>query len=179
MRIDAENIVKIHSGNRPWYELLLASIFYAVTIYTIINLIYNSFFITDSEYYPIKYLFDFLIYGVPSLAFGLRYSMVKDVYIDLNQNTILSIYIVGPFSKKTNTLVQNFEYVSVFKNDNDIYETNLWHQGNKHYKMYDFYAKKDAFTFGLLISDKLKIDLLDATNRGNNQWVDKSKGTEI
>ncbi|GAA4080330.1 hypothetical protein GCM10022389_28060 [Flavobacterium cheonanense] len=33
----------------------------------------------------------------------------------------------------------------------------------------------EAMSFGLLFSNKLNIDLLDATEKGNFKWIDKTK----
>lgn len=43
----------------------------------------------------------------------------------------------------------------------------------KHYKMYDFDNKEAAYQFALDISNKLNIDLLDATEKGNFVWIEK------
>jgi hypothetical protein len=40
--------------------------------------------------------------------------------------------------------------------------------------MYDFEKKELAMKFGEMLSTKLNIDLLDATEKGNFKWVDKS-----
>ena len=37
-----------------------------------------------------------------------------------------------------------------------------------------FKEKKMAMEHGLIIADKLEIDLLDATKRGYHKWVDKT-----
>lgn len=68
------------------------------------------------------------------------------------------------------------EYVSVFKNSQkEIFEVNLWYKGNKHYNVFNFEEFQSAFDFALLYSNKLNIDLLDATEKGNSKWIDKTK----
>lgn len=39
--------------------------------------------------------------------------------------------------------------------------------------MYSFENKEAAYQFALDISNKLNIDLLDATEKGNFQWIEK------
>ena len=41
--------------------------------------------------------------------------------------------------------------------------------------MYKLNEKEHALKFGAMVAQKLKIDLLDATDCGNNKWVDKDK----
>lgn len=94
--------------------------------------------------------------------------------IDIDKNKLISIYSVGPFSKKIPSVVPELEYVSVFLNSKDIYEVNLWYKGNKHYTMYAFGEKQPAMKFGEQVSAKLDIDLLDATEKGNSKWIDKT-----
>ena len=68
----------------------------------------------------------------------------------------------------------NLEYVSVFLDDKDNFQVNLWYVGNKHYKMYVFEKKETAMKFGKHVAAKLNIDLLDATERGKNIWIEKT-----
>jgi hypothetical protein len=53
------------------------------------------------------------------------------------------------------------------------YQVNLWYLQNKHYKMYKLTEEEHALKFGAMVAKKLNIDLLDATERGINKWVDK------
>jgi hypothetical protein len=107
------------------------------------------------------------------LAGGIAFSITKTVLIDIDKDKLISRYTVGPFSRDVLTVVPELEYVAVFLNSKDQYEVNLWYTGNKHYKMYFFEEKESAFTFATAISNKLNIDLLDATEKGNNKWVEK------
>lgn len=79
-------------------------------------------------------------------------------------------------------------YVSVFATKEDIAlralsaETthsknvimlNLFYDKNKHFTIYHTNNLKDAFDVASHISDALLIDILDATQKGNFQWIDK------
>jgi hypothetical protein len=46
-------------------------------------------------------------------------------------------------------------------------------KGNKHYKMYKLTEEEHALKFGAMVAQKLNIDLLDSTEKGNNKWVEK------
>jgi len=167
-----DKTLKIYSGKRAWYELVLAAIFFSITIFTFLLFLYQLLFKTSSFIFVIG-LYKFFIYGLPSLASGITFSATKD--IEIEDNTIVTRYLVGKFSKKIVSKVSEFEYVSVFNNGNDVFQTLLWYTGNKHYEMFCFDDKKSAFDFALIVSNKLNIDLLDATNKGDFQWVDKIK----
>ena len=170
--MENSNTIKIYAGTRNWYELVLATIFYTVTAYTILLFLYYLTFAFNGKEAMLK-LFDFFYLGLPSLASALAFSVTKDIEIE-NNSSIISYYKVGPFTKTVKTSTIAFEYVSVFQETEGVFQTNLWYKGNKHYKMYEFEVKADAFKFGTLVSDKLNIDLLDATERGNNKWVEKT-----
>ncbi|MDP2158934.1 MAG: hypothetical protein Q8K02_00490 [Flavobacterium sp.] len=167
------NQVKIYSGKRKWYELLLASIFYAVTVYTLLLFLFYSTIGYNGREALIKFV-EFLYYGAPSLSMALLFSVTKDIEIVVDSGLILSYYKVGPFCKVKKTPALVFEYISIFSQEKGIYQTNLWYKGNKFYKMYEFENKEDAFEFGRMLSLKLGIDLLDATQKGNFKWIDIS-----
>lgn len=166
-----DNILKIYAGKRAWYELGLSSVFYMVPIYILLMTAYYLFISDFNE--ALLSFFDFLYLGLPGLASALAFSMTKNLEINTDKNTIISYYCVGPFTKKVQTRTMEFEYISVFLNQAGDFETNLWYKGNKFYGMFAFYEKDEAFEFGKMLSDKLGIDLLDATERGNNKWVEK------
>lgn len=154
------------------HEVVLASIFYGISIYLLLLTIYNLCFDQSVPLF-IYSLNKTMSTGLVCFAFGLQFSVIKNLLIDTDTNQIVSRYVVGPFSKDIITKYKEFEYVSVFLDEKDLYQTNLWYKGNKHYKMYFFEEKESAFKFATAISNKLNIDLLDATEKGNNKWVEK------
>lgn len=169
-KIDFE--VSIFEKKRSWYELALAAVLFSIFIYLLIYVIYSCCFDT-SVVIITKRLRGLIIIGGFCIAYGLKFSMTKNMLIDLDTSIIVSRYVVGPFSYDVNSKVTEFEYVSFFKNKLDCYGTNLWYVKNKHYKMYDFDNKQAAYQFALDISNKLNIDLLDATEKGNFVWLEK------
>lgn len=101
----------------------------------------------------------------------------KDVLLNTDTHEIVYQYSVGPFSKIVKVKSTPFEYIAVFKNEGYLFETNLWCEGNKHFQMFIFENSKEAFNFGKIVAEKLNIDLLDATEYGNNQWVERDEIT--
>lgn len=162
----------VFEGKRSWYELLLASVFYSIFIYLLILLFYNTYFDLSLIGF-LKRLASTIAIGGFCFGKGLQFSATNNMLIDLDTNTIVSRYIVGPFTYDSNTKVAEFEYVSFFKNKDDSFGTNLWYKVNRHFKMYSFENEEAARKISIEIANKLNIDLLDATEKGNPKWIDK------
>ena len=165
--------VCVFEGKRSWYELLLASVFFSIFIYVLILLFYNTYFELSLIVF-LKRLAPTIALGGFCFIKGLQFSATKNMLIDLDTNTIVSRYIVGPFTYDSKTKAAEFEYVSFFKNKDDSFGTNLWYKVNRHFKMYSFEKEEAARKFSIEIAKKLNIDLLDATERANSKWIDKS-----
>jgi hypothetical protein len=167
-----ESEVCVFEGKRSWYELVLAAVFYSISVYLLLAIFYYTF--VDSSFFLfLKSLFLTLGVGLYCFGMGLRFSTTKNMIIDTDVNTIISRYVVGPFSYDVKAKAAEFEYVSFFKDKYDCFGTNLWYKGNRHYEMYGFENKESAYQFSLDIATKLNIDLLDATEKGNFKWLDK------
>ena len=174
METKNEYEIIISEGKRSWYEIVFAAIFFSVTIFLILILLFDAFVSPSARilYYDTYRL---VYFGVLGFGFGLRYSLVKDILIDIDKGNLISRYKVGVFSYDVKAIMKEFEYVSVFKDARENYQTLLWYPVNKHYQMYCFIEEKPAFDFALTISNKLNIDMLDATEKGNSKWIDKTK----
>lgn len=173
-----ESIVSVFEAKRSWYELVIAAVFFSVTIAVVIFVIFIN--------YNIHSLLTFItsmrilaLIGVMSFVAGLKFSQVRNLQIDFHKNLIITRYVVGPFSYKTESKVTEFEYVSFFKVNNTCFGTNLWYVKNRHFEMYEFETKERAYQFSLDLSTKLKIDLLDATEKGNFKWIEKENSNSI
>lgn len=173
MTTKTEYEVCIYEGKRKWYELVLAAVFFGISVYLLLSVLYYAFFDTSISM-VIQSVYLTLGFGLYSFVNGLGFSVTKNLLIDTDTNTIVSRYMVGPFSHDVKTMANEFEYVSFFRYKNDYYGTHLWYKVNKHYKMYSFEDKFAAYQFSLEISNKLNIDLLDATEKGNSKWIDKT-----
>lgn len=165
--------VSVFAGKRSWYELVLASVFLGVFVYLLLYTLYDVFIEASLGLFIRNFYLTIAIGGF-CLIKGLIFSMTKNLFIDIDTNTIISRYVVGPFSYDVKSKVTEFEYVSFFKDKFDCYGTNLWYVKNRHYKMYSFEDKESAYKFALEIANKLNIDLLDATEKGNSKWIEKS-----
>ena len=172
MKEKIEYEVAIFEKKRSWYELLLASVFYSAIIYMVTLIVYYGFIEVSTEI-CIRACVTLVFFGTYCFVYGLKFSATKNLLVDLDTNLIISIYIVGPFSYDVKSKVTEFEYVSFFQDKWGEYGTSLWYVKNRHYKMYSFENKDAACQFSLDISNKLNIDLLDATEKGNFKWLEK------
>jgi hypothetical protein len=164
--------VAIYEGQRAWYERVLATFFFGVSVCLCLSLLYFTF-IAPSYRGFILSLYETVGIGLYSFGMGLRFATTKDMLIDVDTNKIMTRYAVGVFSHEVISKVNKFEYISFYKDKDDTFNTNLWCEGNRHYKMYSFETKESAYNFSLNLSNKLKIDLLDATEKGNRIWIEK------
>lgn len=169
---NSKNEVLISPGERYWYEIMLASVFYAVFVYLLFSSIYN--FIVDKNFgslfvsiYHTLFVSGFLI------SMALKFSMVKDIYININEQYLISSYRVGRIKYDVKSKLPDLQYVSIFKNAKNEFEANLWYGKNNHYKMYVFEKFEEALDFGNIIAQKFNLDILDATVKGNFKWLEK------
>ena len=70
--------IQIYVGKRAWYELALAAVFYTFLIYTVLMLLFHLTFDFDVLKAVLNF-FDFLYYGLPSLASALAFSVTKEI----------------------------------------------------------------------------------------------------
>lgn len=172
MKKDKEFELVVAQGEIPWWRVFLAAILFTGVIYNVyLLIIYCNNMTLDSI--PTRTIPDAIKKISSGLVAGIALSITKTVLIDIDKNKLISRYAVGPFSRDVLTVVPELEYVSVFFNSKEEYEVNLWYKGNKHYKMYTFIEKEHAHKFGVMVAQKLNIDLLDATEKGNNKWIEK------
>ncbi|NMH28230.1 hypothetical protein [Flavobacterium silvaticum] len=108
-------------------------------------------------------------------AAGVLLSLRRTVRISPAENLLQTDLQVGPFRKTITQSAPELEYMSVFKNQKEQFEANLWYKGNKHYKMCAFDKPAEAFSFARDIAKKLNIDLLDATRKGDFTWIEMNE----
>lgn len=171
MEKDNEYELVVSQGRLPWWKIIIASLLFSYMIY-FLYLICVTFYVYETKDIHPKYIAYLTKWAALSFAGGISFSITKNVLIDIDKDKLVSIYMVGPFSRKVTSSVPKLEYVSVFIGSKEIYEVNLWYLGNKHYKMYFFEDKASAMEFAKLAAKKLKIDLLDATQKGNSVWIE-------
>ena len=175
MDINAKEIV-VSEGKKPLGILLIAAFLFTASLFFFIYHFYLLFdFGGQFQIKVIKGITSNVSLSVYAFLGAISFSKVKTIYIDLEKEKLRTQHSVGVVKVNYFSVIPELENVSVFLNlQNGIFEVNLWYKGNKHYNVFNFEEYKSAFDFGLLFSNKLNIDLLDATKKGNSKWIDKT-----
>jgi hypothetical protein len=167
----------VSEGKRPiWKSILSAACFTVMVIWLLADIsALFEFEITENlGLHLAEDLKGIMYFFAGGVCFGLQ----KDILFLIYSNKMIKKYNIVIFTKRKITKAPDIEYVAVFKNAKEQFEVNLWYKGNKHYKMYVFDEKKAAMDFAEHVADKLKIDHLDATEKGNSKWIEKTLANE-
>lgn len=162
----------ISEGKRPVFHLLLATILFGASVVFLYLFITNLLNINTAASVKEQTPTGFLELTIFAFMFGLNFAKIKTIYIDLKEQILKTEFKVGFFKLNTKQKIKELGYISVFKNDKEQFEVNLWYDGNKHCKMFVFNNVQDALTSGKHFAQKLNIDLLNATKKGHSFWVD-------
>ena len=168
-----ENII-ISESNRPYWQLIIAAALFTLSLAFIVMLFQNI----DLENKGKRLAGNIELILILFLL-GTTFCSQKRVYLDLKKLKIKASYEVGPIKIGRWQPIKNPEYVSVFlrpKSDGStVFEVNLWYERVKHIELYERDDYMDAFKIGYNISEKLNIDLLDATVPNESKWIDKNE----
>ncbi|WP_313804726.1 hypothetical protein [Flavobacterium sp.] len=168
-----ENLIVVSEGKRPFWQTVIAAFLYTLCIGYLLYFCY-LLFSRDFNYENLKITLGYFKDGVFILTLALSFSIVRTLYIDFEREKLMTEYSVGLIRHKRYSEIPLLEYVSVFKNTaTENYEVNLWYKGNKHFNVCTFEDFQPAFDFGLHFSNRLNLDLLDATEKGNSKWIEK------
>lgn len=162
----------VSQGKRPIWQRVLAAFFFTVIVYLLFDAILLLYYygFNGSTFSQMPKYIKLMTY---SLAGGVTFSTTKTVLIDVDKDRLVSRFCIGPFSRDVHSTVPELDYISVFLDGKGEYQVNLWYVGNKHYNMFTFEQKPPAMEFATLAANKLKIDLLDATEKGNSKWTEQ------
>ncbi|NHM06590.1 hypothetical protein G4D82_05105 [Flavobacterium sp. CYK-4] len=161
----------VSQGKRPFWQRLMAAICFTGVLYLLFNIVllfYRYGFSLAPKAAGAS--FELIAYF---LVTGIGFSMTKTILIDTDKDKLISRFCIGPFSRDVLSQVPELDYVLVFLDGKGYYQTNLWYKGNKHYRMYAFDEKKPAMDFAAQVSERLKLDMLDATEKGNSKWIEQ------
>ncbi|TNJ46974.1 hypothetical protein KFZ70_05835 [Tamlana fucoidanivorans] len=168
-----ENMI-ITEKQRPLWQRVIAALFFTAAIALLIYTFYNANF-SDKNLINIGHNLKSVIYV---MGIGIGFSFHKSIYIDLDTSKFRSTVEIGPIKLGQWKVINNYEYVSVFHqplSDGDkIYEVNLWYNKNQHWELYEKYDYNEALVIAFELSERLNIDLLDATTPNNYKWVNKT-----
>lgn len=165
-----ENDILISTRERPIWQKALAAILFMGTGFCLYLFFVKFDLNADSQ--MAHFYGSILEIGGFLFVTGVRFSMVKDYYFDLNEKRYKIVRRVGFFEFGKWKDFKNLGYVSVFKNAKDVLEINLWYNENRHFNLGQGENLQIALDAGRRIAEKLKIDLLDAATKPHeSQWV--------
>jgi hypothetical protein len=169
------NEIIVSEGKKPLWKTIIAAFLYTISLVLVYMFLRALYFDHETPKY-IKGAFALLKLALFIFIGAVHLSLIKTIIINKEKEKLQTIFSVGMIKVKYFSEIPTLEYVSIFKNSQkEIFEVNLWYKGNKHYNVFNFEEFQPAFDFGLLYSNKLNIDLLDATEKGNSKWIDKTK----
>ncbi len=135
-------------------------------------------------------LFNLVIFSIVPLLFGCMMLKTEGSEIDLESKTFRETNsILGIKIGKWRPL-PTIDYILVFATNENItvralsaettnafpiIDLNLFYDNNKKITVYQTKSKADAFDVASHISEALLIDILDATEKGESKWLEKSK----
>jgi len=165
----------ISETQRPFWQLVIAALLFTLSVFTILI-----------SFYYANWSFSHFISTVHSIEFAAIIMIVatgfcsqKRIYIDLKNSKFKPSLEIGFVKFGKWKTINDYEYISVFydpsKKESERFEVNLWYDSNKHFELYTRNNFEDAMTVGYEISEQLKIDLLDATIKGDHKWIDKEE----
>lgn len=164
----------ISEGNRPFWQLILASVHYTAIVCLVFFFVIGWEFTAETK--VLKKSFRLLEAAILLVPSALAFSMVKDLLFDLDVKKYKIEYRVGPIRLGKWRQLPNIEYVSVFRQPKQdgafIFEANLWYSKNRHFNVYESETRPAAWEMGRYIAKALNVSLLDATEPNNFKWVD-------
>ena len=158
--------VVFSEGHKPLWKNFIAAALFTFFTYGMITLVRG--FITGQP---------------PSLAviasglFGLIYavplSLRSNFHFDLKKKKFKEELVLGPIKYGFWETAPDFEYVSVFRIRDDVYLIQLMFDRNQKLVIAGYSDSVVALEEGVLVAQKLKLDLWNATVPHNGSWFKK------
>ncbi|MGH2666255.1 hypothetical protein [Flavobacterium sp.] len=171
-----QNLIIVSEGKKPFWQTVIAALLFMASIVFLFNFFYDLYVSgIAAETKTTKRVIGYLKLSLFAFFGGLKFSLIKTLFIDSEREKLKTEYRVGIFKVNYYSEIPQLEYVSVFKNSQkEIFEVNLWYKGNKHFNVSNYEELQAALDFGIVFSKKLNLDLLDATEKGNSKWIEIS-----
>ncbi|WP_055447465.1 hypothetical protein [Lacinutrix mariniflava] len=170
--MDKKHII-ISETPRPFWQLVIAALIFTVSI-AVLLLTFFTMHLSFQGFIDTIYIISFSVF-ISIVATG--FCSQKRVYLDLENSKFKPSLEIGFVKIGKWKTINNYEYVSIFHEPSTLeshqFEVNLWYDRNKHFELYTRNNFEDAISVGFDISEKLNIDLLDATIPNNFKWIDK------
>lgn len=100
----------------------------------------------------------------------------KVLYVNVNQKSVLLRYTFFGLPIINDSFFYDVQFVGVHV-ENDVkskdFTIKLWFENNKNQSIAYRFNAKSALEFGEILSDGLKVNMLDNTSRGQRKWTEK------
>ena len=160
----------IYVSKRPFWHFLIALPLY----YFSISMVFKTFELFSSGKIIEVLKFVLAIFFMLICAAGLTFT--KRVYTNAKLKKVRFNFTLVNIPLCKDSVFENVIYVSVYKNYSDRdFEIYVWLSETKKKSISVHLDLESAFSYALKIADGLKVDLLDATEKGNFKWVEKEK----
>ena len=156
---DKTGIIKIVTGKRPWYERILASVFFAAGFY-LLFLFYKNRNISFTVAY-VGSSIEVLAGLVILFSLGIRYSYTINHHFNFDLKKYRKFVSVGPFGFGKWQNLKNLNRVSTFLNGQGNCEVNIWDIIINKYRIAYFYKIEDAVFYGRDLAEKLEVKFLE------------------
>ncbi|MCL9803920.1 hypothetical protein NAT51_00180 [Flavobacterium amniphilum] len=155
-------------GNLLFYLFGLALIFLSIPVFfKTMDLFVNNKAVTCVKF--ITAIFFFLFCGVALIH-------KKVLYANKNEKSILLRYTFFGLPIIKDSFFEDIQYVGVHI-ENDVkskdFTIKLWFSDNKNQPIAYRFSSKAALEFEEILSDGLKISMLDNTIKGHKNWIEK------
>ncbi|AXT18781.1 hypothetical protein D7030_05900 [Flavobacteriaceae bacterium AU392] len=161
----------IREPKKPLINRVIVAFLYASLLSYIVYLFLYKDFLNHPQKWTIT-IYLILLICILFLS-SIRSIAIHNIHLNFEKKKIKHQYQIGVFNyKETWQDLIDLEYVSVFKTGS-YFQINLWYQKNKILNLMILENYDESIKNGYLIAEKLQIDLLDASVKGNHQWVNK------
>lgn len=161
--------ILISQGDRPWWQRLIAAVFFTVTV---VFLFYFFILFDFRNQEMLEGSFGALNIAIITFSMGIGFSVYREYHFNFQERKYKVLACVGVVKLGEWKQFEKLDYISVFKNNSkDLFEINLWYNENKHFNISIYFERDTAIFLGKQLARKLNIDLLDATDPYNSKWV--------
>ena len=171
--MDSKNVY-ISNGRRPLWHIILAAFFFTASFFLLYLICFENNIVSHKrDYGGLSYMITF------GFMMGIRFSQVIDYQFDFQKMQYKKIYTFGFIKFSSKFSFQDLKYIAVFKKEELQYEINLWHGKNKRFNISIYKESKEALLNARYIAEKLSLDIWDATNPHNADWLDTDNLLEL
>ena len=154
------------------YKRVIVSIMFTAFLAYILYLVREKFLVDETDIFVVT-IYLIWILGVIMMITAGTISR-HGIQFNFTEMKIRHIYDISLYRYKEEWQdLNDLEYLSIFKEE-EKYNIVMWYEENNFLNLFTMKNFKEIVGYACTLSDKLNIDLLDATiNDDLNHWIDK------